>query len=52
MKDKKQAAAAGLVMPDEKTCAKCHNAESPNYKPFDFKVMAAKIAHPIPKQAN
>jgi hypothetical protein len=52
MKDKKQAIAAGLVLPDEKTCVKCHNQESPNYKPFDFKVMAAKIAHPVPKDVK
>jgi hypothetical protein len=52
MKDKKLAAAAGLIAPDEKVCVKCHNQESPNYKAFDFKVMSKKIAHPIPKVAQ
>jgi hypothetical protein len=48
MKDKAKSIAAGLIMPDEKLCKKCHNAESPNFKPFDFKTYAAKIAHPNP----
>jgi hypothetical protein len=48
MKDKAKAAAAGLVTPDEKVCVKCHNKQSPNYKEFNFKEMAAKIAHPVP----
>lgn len=48
MKDKAAAIAAGLVMPDEKTCVKCHNAESPTFKSFDFKTAYAKIAHPKP----
>jgi len=49
MKDEKLALAAGLIEPDEKVCVKCHNKESPNYKEFDFKVMAQKIAHAKPK---
>jgi len=49
MKDKAAAVAAGLVLPDEKTCKGCHNEESPTYKEFDFKTFAAKIAHPKPK---
>lgn len=40
----------GLVIPDEKTCVKCHNEESPTFKGFDYKKMVAQIAHPIPKQ--
>jgi hypothetical protein len=39
----------GLVTPDEKLCVTCHNAESPTFKAFDFKEMAAKIAHPFPE---
>lgn len=28
---------AGLVIPDEKTCTRCHRKEgNPNFKPFDF----------------
>jgi len=52
MKDKKAALAAGLIIPDEKTCVKCHNTDSPNYKKFNFVEMAKKIAHPMPKQAE
>lgn len=49
MKNHEKAIAKGLVMPTEKTCIKCHNSESPNFKGFDYKTYLAKIAHPIPK---
>jgi hypothetical protein len=49
MKDKKAAIEAGLVIPDEKVCVKCHNPESPSYKKFDFAEFYKKIAHPAPK---
>ncbi len=39
----------GLIHPDEKTCVKCHNAESPTFKGFNFAEFSAKIAHPTPK---
>ena len=52
MKDKAKAMAAGLILPDEKQCKKCHNAESPNFKGFDFKTYAAKIAHPNPSKGQ
>lgn len=39
----------GLIIPKEKVCLKCHNQESPTYKPFKFIEFRAKIAHPIPK---
>lgn len=48
MKDKTKAVAAGLIIPDEKTCTGCHNSESPTFKGFVFKEMFAKIAHPNP----
>lgn len=48
MKDMTKAMAAGLLMPDEKLCRKCHNPESPTYKEFNFKTFSAKIAHPNP----
>lgn len=48
MKSREASVAAGLVVPDEKTCVTCHNPESPNYKPFDFKTYFEKIAHPKP----
>ena len=34
--------------PDEKSCTKCHNAESPTFKAFVYKEMWAKIQHGIP----
>ena len=49
MKVRADAVAAGLVIPDEKTCIQCHNDKSPTFKGFDFKEMAAKIAHPVPE---
>jgi hypothetical protein len=48
MKDKAQAVAAGLLIPTEETCKKCHNEKSPTYKAFDYKTYFAKIAHPKP----
>ena len=42
----------GLLMPTVETCTRCHNEESPTWdksKPFDFKAMSEKIAHPVPK---
>ncbi len=48
MKDEAAAVAAGLVIPDEKTCVQCHNDKSPTFKGFDFEERFAKIAHPIP----
>ncbi len=52
MKNKKEAIAKGLVIPDIKTfCVKCHNSESPTWKKgetFDADAMWAKIKHPIP----
>jgi cytochrome c553 len=48
MKDHKLAMESGLLMPDEKTCVKCHNATAPEVcgfkAPFDFaKAKAAGI---------
>ncbi len=51
MKDKKLAIAAGLTIPTEKLCVKCHNTDSPFYKSFVFAEMEKKIAHPKPKAA-
>lgn len=47
-----KAALVGLVIPDEKTCTRCHNAESPTFKAFNFKEMWAKIEHSIPAAAK
>lgn len=54
MSDPKAAMAAGLWQPgkDEKICQKCHNAESPTSKTFDYVKYKAKIAHPIPKDVK
>ena len=52
MKDKPAALAAGLVMPNEETCRKCHNPESPTFKEFDYKAAYAKIEHHIPPKAE
>jgi len=48
MKDKAAAMAAGLMMPNEETCRKCHNPESPTFKEFDYKAAWAQIEHHIP----
>ena len=51
MKDHDKAVAAGLIEQNEKLCIKCHNKESPTYKPFDFEKAVKDIAHPNPKKA-
>jgi hypothetical protein len=51
MKDQAQSIAAGLIIPNEATCKKCHNEKSPTYKPFDYATYWAKIAHPKPEPA-
>jgi hypothetical protein len=52
MKDLAKSKAAGLEIPTEATCKKCHNEESPSYKPFDFAKFSAEIAHPNPEKAK
>ncbi len=52
MKDRAKSVAAGLIIPDETVCKKCHNEESPNYKGFNFDEYFAKIAHPNPLSAK
>lgn len=48
MKDLPAAAQAGLIIPNEQTCLKCHNDTAPNVKAFDFKESWEKIKHPLP----
>ncbi|HZL85128.1 MAG TPA: cytochrome c family protein [Candidatus Krumholzibacteria bacterium] len=48
MKDRAASVGAGLVIPDEKTCTVCHNAESPSFVGFDFKKQWALVSHPNP----
>lgn len=44
-----KAADYGLLTPDEKTCVKCHNKKSPNYKEFNFAEFYKKMEHHLPK---
>ena len=48
MKDRAKSVAKGLLLPDEKTCLGCHNAESPTFKAFDYEEFKKKIAHAKP----
>jgi len=52
MKDQKAAVAAGMIIPDEKTCKNCHKADTKGHDGTfkDFKTEYAKIAHPTPKE--
>ena len=52
MKSKEQSVAKGLIIPDEKVCKTCHNAESPTFKGFDFAAATKTIAHPNPAKAK
>jgi cytochrome c553 len=60
MEDRQKAIRAGLVYPAFKSCTRCHNPESPTWKPdryvnkegktvgFDLRQNFVKIAHPMP----
>lgn len=48
MKDQKLALAKGMTLPEEKVCKKCHNAESPTFKGFNYAEAVAKISHDDP----
>ncbi len=45
----KKGAEVGLIEPTKEVCIKCHNPESPTYKPFKFEEAVKKILHPVPK---
>lgn len=47
---RKKAVNVGLMLPSEETCKKCHNPESPHYKPFVFSMAYPKIKHLIPRR--
>lgn len=47
---RKKAIQVGLILPTEDTCKKCHNQESPHYKPFVYKIAYPKIKHLIPRR--
>ncbi len=48
MKDVNAAKDAGLVLPEEAICKKCHNEENPFNKPFNYQERFEKIKHPNP----
>lgn len=50
MKDRQKAVDAGLLLPDEKTCRKCHNETAPNVKEFKYEESWGKIKHPVPQK--
>jgi hypothetical protein len=64
MSDHDLSVANGMIVPDAKTCLKCHNDESPSWDPakynladgtsagFDFDQAYEKIKHPIPEGAK
>jgi DnaJ-class molecular chaperone len=39
----------GFLKTDQTSCKKCHNEDSPTYKPFDFTVRVKEIMHPYPE---
>jgi hypothetical protein len=45
MRDRELARAVGLVMPGEKECRACHDAQSPSLAPFDFARAVKLTAH-------
>jgi hypothetical protein len=36
---------AGLILPDEKVCVRCHNSKSPTFKGFDYTAARERIKH-------
>ncbi|MFV0377890.1 MAG: multiheme c-type cytochrome [Mangrovibacterium sp.] len=48
MKNQKLALSKGMIMPTEAMCKKCHNAESPTFKGFNYAEYSKKVAHPNP----
>jgi len=46
--DKKPAPGEIISSPTQETCLKCHNSESPTFKPFCFQERVAKIRHRRP----
>ncbi|MEW6749612.1 MAG: cytochrome c family protein [Candidatus Latescibacterota bacterium] len=48
MRTRETAVANGMVVPNEQTCTKCHNQESPTFKGFTYQEAFDKIKHPNP----
>ncbi len=43
MKSREKSAAAGLILPTEKTCTACRNRKSPHFKSFNYAEMVKKV---------
>jgi hypothetical protein len=41
-------ATVGMIKPTKEVCVKCHNAESPTFKGFNFEETIKKVTHPKP----
>lgn len=52
MKSREDSVAAGMIIPDEKTCTGCHNKESPSFKGFCYAHYLAKVLHDSPNVKN
>ena len=58
MQDREKAIANGLIIPDEKTCLKCHNADAPTKtlaataKDFSFKKMKVTGVHALSEKGK
>ena len=58
MKDREAAIAAGMLIPDEKTCTKCHNEKAPtealkaSAKDFNYEKMMVKGGHVMPSKGK
>ena len=53
MKNKEKALAAGLVIPTESTCRRCHRTDNPMQKEtFDFEKSKEKVPDHVKKQAK
>jgi len=50
MKDRAKAVEAGLLLPNEETCRKCHNDTAPNVKEFSYEESWEKIKHSKPEK--
>jgi hypothetical protein len=48
MRDRDQALASGLIVPDEANCTSCHNERSPTFPGFNFEEMWELVQHPDP----
>lgn len=54
MKNRQEAIEKGLIVHSEKEkfCTGCHNSESPTFTGFEYEKLWAKIAHPVPTEAQ